>query len=278
MQTAPVPVELVDQARKVAVPRGRLLQRTTPYVRYLAINTQKVPDVRVRRAIGLALDRDAWAAAAGGAAAGTVAASLLSPTLPGYQRRGGTHGPEQWRRPRGRPRAAPWADRADAELLLQQHAGRAAHRRGRQGEPAAGRLRGGPPADRPGRVLPRGRPAEHHLPPHGRELERRLSGRGQRARAALRRAAGSGTAAITTWPTSANPPSPHGSRRSRRCRTGPAPRPGTPSSTGSWSRERAVAVPLLSDRYHGLVGSRIGGASISRLRGQPSFAEIYVRR
>lgn len=65
--------------------RGRLVTGESINTRYLSINTRHKPldDVRVRRAIAYALDKDALRTARGGPIAGRLATTLLPPSLPG---------------------------------------------------------------------------------------------------------------------------------------------------------------------------------------------------
>ena len=50
------------------------------------INTQRIKDVNVRKALNYAVDKDALLKALGGSAAGTPATTLLSPTVAGYKK------------------------------------------------------------------------------------------------------------------------------------------------------------------------------------------------
>ncbi|MGW2422034.1 ABC transporter substrate-binding protein [Streptomyces sp. NPDC001709] len=65
--------------------RARLVTGESINTRYLSINTRHKPldDVRVRRAIAYALDKDALRTARGGPIAGRLATTLLPPSLPG---------------------------------------------------------------------------------------------------------------------------------------------------------------------------------------------------
>ncbi|WP_245235749.1 ABC transporter substrate-binding protein [Streptomyces durhamensis] len=65
--------------------RARLVTGESINTRYLSINTRHQPldDVRVRRAIAYALDKDALRTARGGPIAGELATTLLPPSLPG---------------------------------------------------------------------------------------------------------------------------------------------------------------------------------------------------
>ncbi len=52
-----------------------------PYVRYLAVNVKKVPNLKIRQAIAVALDRDALRTNAGGAYAGDFADGVIKPNI-----------------------------------------------------------------------------------------------------------------------------------------------------------------------------------------------------
>jgi len=52
-----------------------------PYVRYLAVNVKKVPNVKIRQAIAVALDREALRTNAGGAFAGDYADGVVKPNI-----------------------------------------------------------------------------------------------------------------------------------------------------------------------------------------------------
>ncbi|MDT0307717.1 ABC transporter substrate-binding protein [Streptomyces sp. DSM 44917] len=80
----------VDPANAPAVSseeryRERLVSGYQPYVAALAINTQRVTDVRVRRAIAHALPLSGILQAYGGAFGGELTGGQISPLLPGFQ-------------------------------------------------------------------------------------------------------------------------------------------------------------------------------------------------
>jgi peptide/nickel transport system substrate-binding protein len=52
-----------------------------PYVRYIAVNVKKVPNLKVRQAIAVALDREALRTNAGGAYAGDYADGVIKPNI-----------------------------------------------------------------------------------------------------------------------------------------------------------------------------------------------------
>ncbi|WP_018352950.1 ABC transporter substrate-binding protein [Longispora albida] len=63
----------------------RVIDGPTPFVTYMYINTQRVPDVNVRRAMNFAMNRDAYVKALGGVKVAKPATTLLAPIVPGYQ-------------------------------------------------------------------------------------------------------------------------------------------------------------------------------------------------
>ena len=66
--------------------KERVSQGPSQFVWYYGINTQRIKDVNVRRALNYALDKDAVLKSIGGTAAGDIATTLLSPTVAGYQK------------------------------------------------------------------------------------------------------------------------------------------------------------------------------------------------
>jgi len=58
----------------------------SPFVNYIYINTQRVTDVDVRRALNYAFDRDAYIKAVGGYDVADPASTLLAPIVPGYKK------------------------------------------------------------------------------------------------------------------------------------------------------------------------------------------------
>jgi len=60
---------------------SRALSTLDPYVRYYAINTKKVPDLKVRQALAVAFDREALRKNAGGNYAGDLADGVIKPNL-----------------------------------------------------------------------------------------------------------------------------------------------------------------------------------------------------
>jgi peptide/nickel transport system substrate-binding protein len=73
-----------------------MVQGLSPFVSYLAINTQRVTDLNVRKALNYALDRGAYLQARGGNLTGQPATAIESPLTIGYQKYdaypAGTHG------------------------------------------------------------------------------------------------------------------------------------------------------------------------------------------
>ncbi|MCX6433358.1 MAG: ABC transporter substrate-binding protein, partial [Actinobacteria bacterium] len=60
---------------------GRAISKLDPYVRYFAINTQKVPNLKIRQAIAVALDREALRKNAGGDFSGDYADGVIKPNM-----------------------------------------------------------------------------------------------------------------------------------------------------------------------------------------------------
>ena len=60
---------------------GRAVSALDPYVRYLAINTAKVPNLKIRMAIAAALDREALRKNAGGDFSGDYADGVIKPNM-----------------------------------------------------------------------------------------------------------------------------------------------------------------------------------------------------
>ncbi|MFR9780652.1 ABC transporter substrate-binding protein [Micromonospora sp. MS34] len=64
----------------------RVVKGPTQYTWVLSINTQRITDLNVRRALNYAVDKDALLKALGGQAAGSPASTLMSPTTAGFQK------------------------------------------------------------------------------------------------------------------------------------------------------------------------------------------------
>ena len=63
----------------------RVVKGPTQYTWVLSINTQRVTDVNIRKALNYAVDKDAVLKVLGGTAAGSIATTLMSPTTAGFQ-------------------------------------------------------------------------------------------------------------------------------------------------------------------------------------------------
>ena len=83
---ANVPPALVPVVQKNASARQRVLAGYLPFVQYLNIDTERVRDVAVRRAINYAFDRRQFLQVAGGSIVGDPATTIESPLTIGYQR------------------------------------------------------------------------------------------------------------------------------------------------------------------------------------------------
>lgn len=77
MLTATLP-QVFEEANELT---GRAVDAFDPYVRYAAINVEKVPDPKVRQAIAVALDRAALLKNAGGKFAGDYADGVIKPNI-----------------------------------------------------------------------------------------------------------------------------------------------------------------------------------------------------
>ncbi|MEV0839507.1 ABC transporter substrate-binding protein [Actinocatenispora sera] len=91
-----VPASLLPKVTGDPAVKKRMVQGLSPFVSYLAINTQRVTDLNVRKALNYALDRGAYLQARGGNLTGQAATALESPLTIGYQKYdaypSGTHG------------------------------------------------------------------------------------------------------------------------------------------------------------------------------------------
>jgi peptide/nickel transport system substrate-binding protein len=76
----------IPQVQNDAALSKRTLQGVGTFVDYLAINTTRVTDLKVRQAINYAFDRQAYIQALGGSAVAAPGTTLLSPTMPGYKK------------------------------------------------------------------------------------------------------------------------------------------------------------------------------------------------
>ncbi|HET8659921.1 MAG TPA: ABC transporter substrate-binding protein [Micromonosporaceae bacterium] len=66
--------------------QNRVIKESTSFVWYLWINTQKVKDVNVRKALNWAVDRDAYIKSIGGDLLGEPVTTILSPLTIGYEK------------------------------------------------------------------------------------------------------------------------------------------------------------------------------------------------
>jgi len=76
--------EVLPQTQAADVQK-RIVQGPNQYVDYLYINTQRVTDVNLRKAMNVALDKDAILKTVGGPIAGTPQDELMSPTTQGFK-------------------------------------------------------------------------------------------------------------------------------------------------------------------------------------------------
>ncbi|HEY3503522.1 MAG TPA: ABC transporter substrate-binding protein [Actinocatenispora sp.] len=91
-----VPASLLPKVLGDESVKKRMVQGLSPFVSYLAINTQRVTDLKVRQALNYAIDRGAYLQARGGTITGEPATAILSPLTIGYEKYdpypGGAHG------------------------------------------------------------------------------------------------------------------------------------------------------------------------------------------
>ena len=78
--------ESIPQALGKAATKARTAYGLTGGVRYLAINTAKIRDVRVRRAINYGVNRRAYRTARGGRYVGEYATTILAPDILGHKK------------------------------------------------------------------------------------------------------------------------------------------------------------------------------------------------
>ncbi|GLZ81088.1 ABC transporter [Actinorhabdospora filicis] len=81
----------VDPAQSAAIwtdpaLRKRSIAGSTQFVWYLNINTQRVTDVNVRKALNIAFDKTHYQQLNGGPPAGEIASTVMSPTTAGYKK------------------------------------------------------------------------------------------------------------------------------------------------------------------------------------------------
>ena len=86
VMTANVAQGSIPQVQNDAALAKRTIKGVGTFVDYLAINTTRVTDLKVRQAINYAFDRQAYIQAVGGSAVALPATALLSPTMAGYKK------------------------------------------------------------------------------------------------------------------------------------------------------------------------------------------------
>ncbi|GIG60204.1 ABC transporter [Longispora fulva] len=65
--------------------KGRTMEAATPFTNFVYINTQRVTDLDVRKALNYAFDRDSYVKALGGLKVARPATTILAQTVPGYK-------------------------------------------------------------------------------------------------------------------------------------------------------------------------------------------------
>lgn len=81
-----VPPTQIPSVRANADVMKRVFSAPNQYVYYVDINTQRVKDVDIRRALNYATNRDAYIKAVGGSDVATPATTVMSPVTPGYKK------------------------------------------------------------------------------------------------------------------------------------------------------------------------------------------------
>lgn len=77
--------ESIPQALSNPAVKSRTISGLDGYLLYLAINTRRIRDVRVRQAINYAVNKESYRTARGGRHAGEYASTILSPLVPGHR-------------------------------------------------------------------------------------------------------------------------------------------------------------------------------------------------
>jgi len=77
--------ESIPQALSSPAVKSRTISGLDGYLLYLAINTRRVKDTRVRQAINYAVNKESYRTARGGKYAGEYASTILTPLVPGYR-------------------------------------------------------------------------------------------------------------------------------------------------------------------------------------------------
>ncbi|WP_020520261.1 ABC transporter substrate-binding protein [Catelliglobosispora koreensis] len=84
VMTANVAADQIANVQASPALMARVLAGATPLVKYININTERVPDVSIRRALNYAFSRAELIAAQGGSAVAAPATTILAPTVPGH--------------------------------------------------------------------------------------------------------------------------------------------------------------------------------------------------
>jgi peptide/nickel transport system substrate-binding protein len=82
--TSNVAAEQISAVQADPALMARTLAGPTPLAKYININTSRVTDVTVRKALNWAFDRDALVTAQGGAVVAAPSTTILAPTVPGW--------------------------------------------------------------------------------------------------------------------------------------------------------------------------------------------------
>lgn len=80
-----IPAAQLAQAQKNPSAKSRLVTSGDGALKYLAINTERISDADVRKALNYAVDKNAVRIASGGEISGSFASTLISPGIPGRQ-------------------------------------------------------------------------------------------------------------------------------------------------------------------------------------------------
>ncbi len=80
-----VPPNFVQQVINQPVLMARTVSGRTGAVRFLAVNTRTVADLRCRRALSYALDKQAYRTVVGGAVVGDYASTMIPPSMPAHR-------------------------------------------------------------------------------------------------------------------------------------------------------------------------------------------------
>jgi len=85
VMAANVPAQQIAEVKGDATIMKRVTASPTPFVTYLYINTSRIKDVDVRRALNYAFDREAYIKAVGGFDVADPASTLLAKVVPGWK-------------------------------------------------------------------------------------------------------------------------------------------------------------------------------------------------